>query len=84
MNNDKMLGGIGKKVFEELEKQKEDLDKSKHITARRLFDSELMDERSHLLQQDETLQENFKKTLGKLRSEKIKLDMEIIEHKKDN
>ncbi|MBD8523716.1 hypothetical protein IAI09_23140 (plasmid) [Lysinibacillus fusiformis] len=49
-----------------------------------LSDSKLTDEEFQALQPDGTLQENFKKALGKFRSEKIKLEMEIVEHKKDN
>ena len=83
MNNDKMLNETGKKVLEELKKHKEELDKNKktqtYISARKLFESALTD-----VQQDETLNKNFQKTLGKLRSENIKFDMEIIEHRKDH
>lgn len=88
MNNDKILSETGNKVFEELKKHSDGLDKNKKtqscVSARNLFDSELMDEESPVLHQDRTLQNNVKKTLRRLRSENIKLDIEIIERKKDN
>lgn len=88
MNNDKILNETGKKVLEELKKQAEGLDKNKntqsYVSAKKLFDSVITDEESHVLHQDQTLEENFKKMLGKLRSENIEFGMEIIERKKDD
>lgn len=88
MNNDEILNETGKKVFEEQKKQTEELDKNKktqsYVSTRKLFDSVLTDEESHVLHQDRTLQGNFKKMLGKLRSENIKFGIEIIERKKDD
>lgn len=87
MDNAKMLNETGEKVFEELKKQTEQLSENKNTktsvsASMYLADIKLTDEEFQALQPDGTLQENFKKALGKFRSEKIKLDMEIIEHKK--
>lgn len=89
MDNGKTLNETGKKVFETLKKQSEQLNENKETQTSvsasvYLFDSKLTDEKFQGLQPDGILQENFNKMLGKFRSEKIKLDMEIFEQKKDN
>ncbi|MEK5209791.1 hypothetical protein [Psychrobacillus sp. FSL H8-0510] len=81
MNNDKILNETGKKVFEELKKHSKGLDKNKNTQS---YASALTDEESHVLHQNETLQRNFNKVLGQLRSENIKFDIEVIERKKDD
>lgn len=86
MNNDKLLNETGKKVFEELKKHSEEMDKIKktqtYESPTYLLDSELAEEQFQ--QQDGTLQENLKKVLEKFRSENIQLGMEFIEHEKND